>query len=252
MDYSTLDAKALSGLKPYKLPPTYHLQEDSGNGCFLDPPGYPSYFTRSVYTQHGNSPPRGPYYVLTPPGRGCLIVPHACESEKVEAVYRRLWNPLPLDHPRSVAWLRTLAGYFRSCYADDERPEYGRPGTLIHPLPHYKLKTAHLDPNWTEEYKAAKLAEVEAFNRQERERAGRIATPDNHKAVRFVRKFYPEFDPPAWFFDDAEAGYGKGGPGHWWETEAEQPTPETCKPRSVGRHPVNGSWCQWCGWNADH
>jgi hypothetical protein len=49
-DYSTINKDALNRLPIVKLPPTYRLQAGMGNGCFLDPPGYPTYFTQSVYT----------------------------------------------------------------------------------------------------------------------------------------------------------------------------------------------------------
>jgi hypothetical protein len=50
-DYSAINLTELQKLKTYNLPNSYRLQENYGNGCYMDPPGYPTYFTQSVYTQ---------------------------------------------------------------------------------------------------------------------------------------------------------------------------------------------------------
>src|SRR5512139_2529311 len=64
-DYDTIDTVRLTHLPQYKLPPTYQLNDGMGAGCAGDPPGYPPYFLRSVYTSHGNSPAKGPQHVIT-------------------------------------------------------------------------------------------------------------------------------------------------------------------------------------------
>lgn len=257
MDYSTINIDALKRLRVCTLPLTYHLQTNSGNGCAGDAPGFPSYFTRSVYTQHGNNPPRGAQTVISYEGVHYVISHHddwkGCDWDAVYAKtqrrLRRIWNPLPLEHPRTRAWIEHTYRHHAHCYLDAERPENGRPGTLIYPVPDYKLKHFTDDVRWSEEYRTAAKAEVEAFNSQERERAERIAIPENHSAVRVIRSFYPEYSPDAdlWLIDNQPDSIS----GMWWETEAERPTPEQCRPRSVGPHPVNGEWCQWCGWRKE-
>jgi hypothetical protein len=258
MDFSTIKLDELKRLRSCTLPPTYQLQREPGNGCSGDAPGFPSYFTRSVYTQHGNNPPRGAQLVLSYNGVQYVISHHddwkGCADwdafyAKIQRRLRRIWNALPLDHPRTQAWIRDTYRHHAHCYTDAERPENGRPGILIYPVPDYKLKHFHDDPRWSEEYRQAASAEVAEFNRQERERAEKIAVPENHSAVRIIRSFYPEYTP------DADQGLISNPPkqvgGCWWETEATQPTPETCRPRSCEPHPINGEWCQWCGWHKE-
>lgn len=47
-DYNTIDKDKLARLPLYHKPSTYRLQSNPGNGCYLDPPGYPTYFTRAA------------------------------------------------------------------------------------------------------------------------------------------------------------------------------------------------------------
>jgi len=67
---------------------------------------------------------------------------------------------------------------------------------------------------------------------------------DNAMWVRTVRKHYPDFMPSQATLEIA------GNVPYWWETEESAPNHDACKPRSCGPHPVNGTWCQWCGWTA--
>jgi len=208
-------------VRPYKLPPSYHLG-GPGCGCFLEPPGHPSYFVRPVYTQYGNHPSKGPGYFID--GKG------TDSWEEVAKLYGTTKYPkLPLDHPRTRAWIKCLYGHFQHCYQPSWAPlEFGKPGTIIYPVQDWDEKSVAA----VKEHGAPK--------------------PEEHSAVLSIRKHYPDYQPEP----DLIAGpssYGKMGEGHWWETDAEKPTPETCKPRgegSLSRHPINGSWCQWCGWVA--
>jgi len=239
----------------YKLPPTYHLQDDPGNGCAFDPPGYPSYFTRSVYTQYGNTPPRGAQEVIAFAG-SLRITRHSddwkkckgwdSEHAKYEERLRKLWKPLPLDHPRTRAWIAQLYKHFQHCYADYEELEYGRPGTLVYPVPYYKLKIARIDEHWTEEYKQLVRDEAAAYNKMLQERAERIAIPDNHKAVVYIREFYGEYEPELDLIENPPEH-----PGDWWERLAEKPTPETCPGKYGYKHPMGTTWCQMCGWRKE-
>jgi hypothetical protein len=246
MDYSTLNTDALTRLKTYTLPDTYRLQEHTGNGCAGDPPGYPTYFTRSVYTRHGNEPDRSATQVISLNGTHYATRDaRQWDEAKDTALMRSLWKPLPLDHPRTRLWIENTYRHQHHCYADAARPEYGRPGTLIYPVPGYNLKTFRDDPRWSDAYRATAQAEVEEYNRMELERAAAIAIPANHKAVLIIQVFYPEYRPEPELIANPPAAITQ-----WWETEATPPAPEECTPRSCGPHPVNGTWCQWCGWSA--
>jgi hypothetical protein len=210
----TISADALAKRPVVKLPPSYHLG-DPGSACFGDPPGYPSYYVRPVYTSHGNGPPRNskcPDYVL-PHSDGTLrAVP-----EEREALFKALYVPLPLNHPRVQAWIDQTMKHFCHCYQDEERPEYGRPGTLIYPLPHYKLRSTH-SPHPDIKVRSAEQRAAKVFNHVEEERAAKIATLDNHMGVRSIRAIYPGWVPPLPLGAYRDIPYT----GNWWET-AEAP-----------------------------
>jgi len=219
MDFSTIDLEALTKLATYTPSRGYHLQDSPGNGCAGDPPGFPTYFTRSVYTSSGNEPRRGPVQVI------------------------KLWKPLPYQHPRVQAWIRETYRHMAHCYTDDKglvaKPEYGKSGMLIYSLDGYTggLKTFVDDPRFSDEWRTKEKAAIEQFNAERRALAAQVAVPENHKAYRFVYKFYPEHQPDLALIRNPPKEVG----GHWWETEAVQPTPEKCAPRSMGPHPINGS-----------
>ena len=147
LDFSTIDLDALRHLPKHRLPPTYHLQVHSGNGCYLDAPGYPSYFTKSVYTQHGNRPSRGPTLVIAH-GSEIYVVASNKDWEGGREAHdalrdsrmRSLWAPLPETHPRVQLWIRQVYKHCAHCYQDAETIEYGRPATIIYPVPDYKLR----------------------------------------------------------------------------------------------------------------
>jgi len=245
-DYSTIDLARLAALGVYKRPATYHVDSHTGSACYLDPPGFPSYFVRDVWTSHGNYPGRGAVQVIRDPEG----VDHPVRDAKdpldgrLGTLLRSLWKPLPLDHPRTRLWIRAVHSHLKDCYADPDRPG-GRP--LVYPIPSYELREFVDDPRFSDEWRAQERAAVARANADLEERAKRLATPDNHLAVRRVREFYPEYQPEPDLIRRASVGRA----GDWWETESAAPSPETCRPRSVKRtHPVNGTWCQWCGWTA--
>jgi hypothetical protein len=250
VDYSTIDGVELAKLGPCELRPGLVASESVGCGCYGDPPGYPTYFLRSVYTGRGDNPASGPYHVIRDGAGELYPIPEGEGRSWDDGVLRRLWRPLPLDHPRVRLWLAATAIRLRHCYRDEGRPEHGRPGTLIYPLPSYKLKTFRDDHRRSVGDRQAALDEVNEFNRQERERAEKIATPDNHSGVRQVRKYYPDFAPPPWFL---EPPAGLGGIPQWWETDAAAPKPGKCVSRNaLGGHNAHvwahrDDHCQWCG-----
>lgn len=250
MDYSTINLDILRSLPVYHTPTLLRLQDGSGNGCVGDAPGYPSYFTRNIYTRHGSEPYLGPLQVITDPDDDTThyVVLEAGQEDrytKRAQMLQQLWRPLPLDHERTRLWIVSQYQHFRHCYQDVEQPEYGRPGTIIFPVPSWKLKVPHFDPHWTEEHKRTVQAEADAFNNMLRKRSARIATPDNHWAVVAIRRFYPDYQPEHGLIHDTPME----PVGHWWETEARQPSEEDCahSQRWGNKHPVNTTWCQWCG-----
>ncbi len=263
-DFSTINIAKLKALPVLKLAPSYRLQEDPGNGCAFDPPGYPTYFTRSVYTAHGNSPRKGPETVITVPAVGSFVV--ASDKDwisvknwddyhaKIQDRLKSLWIPLPLAHPRVEAWIAQAYSHLAHCYQDVDMPEYGKPGTLIYPVPSYKLK-----PMMRQEYTPAGIpkhadAYLEAenfarmtFNVEEETRAAAIAIPANHQAVIMIRRYYPEHQPRLDWIDGTSKPPRSG---NWWERHAEPFTAENCPGQYGHAHPVNGSWCQMCGLDA--
>lgn len=217
----------------YTLPPTYRLSKHRGNGCFLEPPNHPRYFTRSIYTKFGNSPPYGrPQYEY----KGTYFT----ELEDVDKLYKSL----PLNHERTQAWITYLFGYFKNCYTDPSANE-----TVIYPVPQYKLQSFVDDPRFSQEWREQEQTAIEIANMDIRRNASRIAKPDNHQAVRFIRKYYPDFKPSLSMLK--LNGYGNRGTGNWWETLEKRPPPEECPGEDWQKHPVNGTWCQVCGWHQE-
>lgn len=286
MDWTTINLKVLHTLPAYKLPPTYFLQRSPGNCCAGDPPGYPTYFTRSIWTQSGNSPPwnRCPQQVISRAGR--LYVTRGPwgkrydragkrwvgsvnlrswddQQDCYDRLMRRLWRPLPLEHPRTQAWIAAQLRHFRNCYHDPRFAEHSIGATHIGP---FKIEDLIVIARGIGLEVPAVLLHCEQGN------AGDVLVSLSglskvdidayaafladiydrlFKGNRAIRRFYPEFKT-----EDYTGGPGllERHSGNWWETEAEQPTPETCKPRyggGRGGHPVNSSWCQWCGWRKE-
>lgn len=193
MDYSTINIDRLLRLPVSRRANSnkYHIGNSMGQGCFMDAPGYPSYFLQSIYTPNGNNPSKGECTVIRHENEFYVVA--TMEDDSIEKKLQWLWLPLPIDHPRVRAWIRYNYSYFARCY----EPATSR-------------------------------------------------SPENHRAVRNIRKFYPDYEPEIELINTPPKAYGKEG--NWWETDAMQPAPDQCRPRSIGRHPINGNWCQWCGW----
>lgn len=279
VDYSTINMDALSKLPVFKCPPTYRLQDGLGNGCFLDPPGYPTYFTKSVYTQHGNSPRRGAELVIRDPVHQVWRIVQSsndwdgCTSwdemrAKVDLRISLLYKPLALNHPRVQEWMAYLFAYFHTCYIDPNAAPHSQDRTVIYPVPYYKLKHFHDDPRFSDEWRKRERAAVEQANAEIIEQTRKIATPDNHSAVRLIREHYPDFQPEHLLADappsqitglpfdvDSLLKYGltfRPKAYNWFERLPHKPAPDECPGEAWGKHegqhPVNGSWCQVCGW----
>lgn len=55
----TINAAELAKLPEAIIPDSYHLSQNEGSGCAMDPPGYPTYFIRHVYTADYYHEPTG-------------------------------------------------------------------------------------------------------------------------------------------------------------------------------------------------
>lgn len=251
----TINTKALARLAPVKLPPTYHIDRSIGSGCYGDPPGFPSYYIQHIYTQHGNPPRRGAEAAIF--GRVLYSskdydLPNA--DERRAKRLRGLWSPLPIDHPRTRAWMASRFQHLHTCYLHPTELENGRRKLVIYPVPSYELQTFHDVPRFNDEYRAAGVREANEFNSMVRAERQAIATLDNHAAVIAIREFYPDWTPTAFEANEILAGEVPANypqeRGNWWETATERPAPENCPGQYSMKHPTGGSWCQWCGWKA--
>lgn len=274
-DESTLNQDALRKLPAYQCPRTYHIDRNLGSGCSGDPPGFPTYFLRSVYTQHGDTPHGGPTHVLRDASGVFRAIPETDwrgtreESDaRRDALMRRLWLPLPYGHPRVRAWIVAAYQQMKHCYRDGapgphlKPPEYGRPATLIFPVPYYELRTFHDDERFSEEWRAKEQAAVAEHNAQLCTLYAKRCVPEYHAAYLTVSGYYPEHGPDLALIADP----GRVRPGDWWETEDIQPLPQACTagvvtlpsgghlyrgcsgPPNGWTHPTGKTWCQWCGW----
>ncbi len=240
MDYSTLNLDLLRSLPIFDLTSGYKLQESSGNGCAGDPPGYPTYFTRCVYTARGNNPPHGsPQTVITVDDVNYVVDDGQIDYDPYKEHLHRLWKPLPIDHQRTLLWILSTYKHHQHCYNGHNRD------LVIFPIPTYELKKFRPDPKWKDEFVEAHRVEVDEYNKARTLATQEIATPENHNAVRIIRRFYPEHQPSL----ELIANPPMRNIGGWWETEAEQPSEADCAStqRWGKKHPFNGAFCQWCG-----
>lgn len=221
----------------------------AGMGCFLEPPGHPTYFLQPVYNARGNSPDRGPEAVLA----GHVVYDSADWVRGADAyvargvLLRRLYRPLAWDHPRVEAWVHHWFQHGGNCYVDDALPKHDQ--IVVYPTPSYKLRQFRDDPRFNGEWRAQERAAIEAHNAQVEAYHARIATLDNHLAVRRVRQWYPDY--PVDRMQALIDARPKFGPGNWYSTELERPTPDNCPGDQAVhlKHPTQG-WCQWCGHGA--
>jgi hypothetical protein len=269
-DYSTVNKAALSKLPIFKCPPTYHVDGHMGSGCAGDPPGYPSYFLRHVYTQYGNSPRKGASVVLL----GHVVESsddwHGCDSweayhAKIGKRLASLYDPLPFGHPRVQEWVAHTFSHLHSCYRNHAAARGSNDRTVIYPVPYYKLRTFTDDPRFSDEWRRKERASIEQANIEIVEQARKIATVGNNEAVIRIREHYPDFkvedilvdipiSPVAGSKPDVEYVLTHGltwrsRPGLWYERYAHKPEPDECPGEDFGEHPVNGKWCQVCGWS---
>lgn len=250
MDLSTIDLEKLHRLPIWESPGgKWSVSQSPGMGCYGDPPGYPSYFLRAVYFG-GNTSHRkdAPDVVIADETGAYRIVRRVDTTELWDERLRSLWIPLPMEHERTQLWIRATYRHLKHCYRDDGHAvtERNDNGLLIYPLPYYRLRTFEDDPRFSDAWRNAERQAVEAHNADVTARAAQVAIPDNHAAVRVIRKFYPEHAPDLSLIADP----GMELEGDWWETEAQRPSIDECRPRNgrnFGADDHATQWCQWCG-----
>lgn len=260
VDYSTLNISKVMKLPVHTLPPSYHYDgERSNSGSTFSPPGYPSNFTTYVYTQYGNTPPRGASMVIIlngiayivestrygrPTGRYTQHMMHKVDLE-------RLYLPLPIDHPRVQAWIARTYAHQNRCYV---LPEGVGPSVLgakhtdrmfIYPVPDYKLKSFRDDPRFSEEWREAEKRYIDRANNDIERLYSQYATDDSYLPVQTIRKYYPEYQMDWSLVENPPAR-----PGDWWAKHDVSPTEGECPGLIMGTTRIphgQNSWCQFCG-----
>lgn len=218
LDFSTINLEKLKKLPVHSIPTSYYYGDGIGSGCFLDAPGYPSYFLKGVYTSHGNSPHKGAQTVIQ--FENVSYVVETADGWYVKSgrtgdrdiSLRYLWKPLPIDSLHVQLWMRYTYTYLHSCYRVVEGDK-----TIDTPL------------KWPEKRPVGWFTENQI--------------PENHRAYLHIKEFYSEHTPNLAYIKE----YPKGHTPDWWEREAEWPV--KCIPGGGRYHPFNTTWCQWCGWN---
>lgn len=248
---SIKDAATAAGVQGFAFPDRDPWKQQAsirakGAACFMDPPRYPTY-SYSIATQGG----------------GWMGLDSALDEDEAEhlpdAVLNRArqllseWqaNKPAIDSPSVLAWMADCYAHFKNCYRDTEQIaepfEYDKPATIIYPVPSYKLRHFRDDHRFSNEWRTKEHAAIEQANADILERYARVAIPENHLAVISIRKYYPEHSPRLDWIAAAPPA-----PGHWYTNLDAPPKPEDCPgERGIGQHPVNGSWCQFCGWHEE-
>jgi hypothetical protein len=207
-----------------------------------------------VYNYWGNTPKNAPDAVITYQDKHFIILKGWVDDKTRQETYRKLWKPLPLEHPRVQAWIADVYKYFGGCYVDPRTENSTHVSSFMFSMlagrALYEVATDVFGLTVSSELRdylyPAKYdmpsdhplyAELTQLRKEVKERTYRPTT--------YIQEFYPDFkhteNPPA-------------PTGHWYTLMAERPTPEEC-PGELGwgntptsRHPVNSSWCQVCGW----
>lgn len=245
IDTSTINQEELEKLPLWATSPhasRYHLAEPPGGmGCFMDPPGYPSYFLRGVYTPNGNTPWRNGVAITVLLGHVVeWVQTHHKDDEERALLLEHLYLPLPEEHERVQLWIAKVYAYWHHQYVDDSKGEKKEhiSELVSYPVPAWQLANikakydarTKLDirtwPRWQrKEYLASearsRALEIGAY----KDAAARLATPDNHAAVRRIRRWYPGHVARPDFIGTAPA---TGPQADWWERYAHLPAPEEC------------------------
>lgn len=182
-DYSTIDLDLLRQLPVFRLRAGMQLQEEPGNGCALDPPGYPTYFTRSVYNSRGNSLRNGPYTVISDP-----------EDDKKHYVVdncklRDLWVPVSIESVRFSYWKVACYKHWHNCFYNESATDRNDRCLVAKSEPklHYTSRNTGqktLNQNYRHD--------AEAYD-QWMQKYGSIFTLENAYATRYIQGFYHWF-----------------------------------------------------------
>ena len=247
VDLSTINREVLDKLPVYKG--AYRIDSHMGNGCFLDPPGYPSYFTSSIWTRYGDYPSTGPYMSIL----GKVFATDKTTDKEREELLEKLYIKLPIDHPRVQEWIKHLYQHFQKCYIDDSLGPQAMHAdkVIIWPVPYYQLKSFSLPYKNRKAYQYSRNLRIkrrDAIDQENNiliEKYRKICIPENHDAYRHIKRIYPDAKAEDYF------DYIKTPPKAymWYERLPKKPSPDECPGEDFKHHPVNGSWCQVCGWH---
>jgi hypothetical protein len=177
---------------------------------------------------------------------GHIIEYQDTPDEKRAERLRKLWQPLPLDHPRTQAWIAETYRHFKGGYVVPGETEYGRPAIDFGPSAfsqRFGIKKFADDSRFSDEWRTAEKAAIEQYNAEVYARWQAVAVPENYKATLVVQGYYPEFQHKAeWVANPPEYT------GSWWRDLPERPTPDNCPgDRSINQAHEEGKPCQCCG-----
>jgi hypothetical protein len=268
-DISTL---RLDVLKRFPRLEGIRLHPSMGSGCFLDPPGFPSYFLRMYEGREASGygiqigdaiyQVDGDHFDQRKGWSHTNWTKHGLPKERQDRL-KLLYSPLAFDNPRVRQWVHELYRHLHHCYRLK-----GEKDTVIFPTqstdfvkqglfvaePKFDKSVyffEHLTEASQERLKAMQAelkAEAEANVAEKRkafndERA-KLCTPDRHAAVLDIREFYPDYEPELDLIEDTKGLL----PTNWWTVLAELPDP--C-PLGSG-HPEHMRFvCQYCGRKSD-
>lgn len=242
IDESTINREELEKLPRLELPSGWYLGT-LGTGCFMSPPGHPSYFVQQVYTSEQDIPGQlgSPRIVLLD-----HVVEVVGERRATDKVLERLWLKLPYDHPRVQAYVLSVYRHYRGGYFD---------GGILYRYEFDAKKRTFVDhPGFRDDWREKEKAAIAAFNEELELEWERVSVPERSVAARCIRQHYPEHQPR---LDLLEKEWKHPLP-DWWTVLAECPKPEECpgeaRYASLGpgwKHPVNKTWCQVCGWRKE-
>lgn len=233
LDYSTIDLVRLRKLPLYRPRPGHDVSDHMGSGCFLDAPGYPSYFIQSVYNSRGDELRNGPYDVIADPERdGEYRVIDGLRDKDGNRCLGSLYIPVPMNSDRFVAWADACYRHLKNCYEDPEEKD----NILIWPVPYYRLNNIALNYSLSDEERSKQkfswgyyidcikiewsfsLLPRYYTNAEDKwiqyiETKRDVAVPVNHRAVRAIREIYPEYQPILEKIVDPPVEVGPD----WWE-----------------------------------